>query len=114
LARKSAGESAGGKAWLSRSLMTAALSRLRTAVFPKTSDGPRKARKSQLDCREREIVALVATGIHGKGVAEKLFVSEATVRNHLTSIFGKLDLSNQFELVFYAQRLASTNLLPAE
>jgi DNA-binding CsgD family transcriptional regulator len=49
-------------------------------------------------------VALGATGINRKRVAETLFVSEATVGNHLTSIFGKLDLSNQFELVFYAQR----------
>jgi DNA-binding NarL/FixJ family response regulator len=57
-----------------------------------------------LTAREREIVGLIGRGLNRKKVAEKLFVSEATVRNHLSSIFAKLGVSNQFELVFYAQR----------
>ena len=65
----------------------------------------REAEKiASLTRREREIVALIASGVNRKKVAERLFVSEATVRNHLTSILKKLDLANQFELVFYAQR----------
>ena len=39
-----------------------------------------------------------------RDTATRLFISEATVRNHFTSILGKLDVSNKFELVVYAFR----------
>lgn len=91
-----------GEAWLSRTLMTSALTRLRASRS--APPDPETVKISTLTAREREIVALVATGLGRQGIAEKLCVSEGTVRNHLTSIFGKLDLSNQLGLVFYAQR----------
>jgi DNA-binding NarL/FixJ family response regulator len=37
-----------------------------------------------------------------KVIADKLFISETTVRYHLTSIFEKLKVSNRLELVVYA------------
>jgi DNA-binding NarL/FixJ family response regulator len=92
-----------GEAWLSRTLMTSALTRLRTKNSPAPAN-PETTKIASLTAREREIVALVATGLGRQGIAEKLCVSEGTVRNHLTSIFGKLELSNQLGLVFYAQR----------
>ena len=92
-----------GEAWLSRTLMTSALLRLRASRSAAPPD-PETIKIATLTAREREIVALVATGLGRQGIAEKLCVSEGTVRNHLTSIFGKLDLSNQLGLVFYAQR----------
>jgi len=67
-------------------------------------DSPEAGKIASLTPREREIVALIAGGVNRHRVAEELFISEATVRNHLTSILSKLDLANQFELVFYAQR----------
>ena len=93
-----------GEAWLPRSLMTTALSQLRTVCYAKAPANPEIVKIASLTPREREIVALVASGVNRKGIAERLFVSDATVRNHLTSIFGKLDVGNLFELVFYAQR----------
>jgi two-component system nitrate/nitrite response regulator NarL len=93
-----------GEAWFSRSLMSSALLRLRAVRSSKVNTDAEIAKIANLTAREREIVALVATGLNRKKIAEKLFVSEATVRNHLTSIFGKLDVANQFDLVFYAQR----------
>jgi DNA-binding NarL/FixJ family response regulator len=101
-----------GEAWLPRSLMTRALSQLRTNQFKKEHANPETAKIASLTPREREIAALVASGISRKAIAEKLFVSDATVRNHLTSIFGKLDVGNQFELVFYAQRNGLDNNSP--
>jgi DNA-binding NarL/FixJ family response regulator len=92
-----------GEAWLSRTLMTSALTRLRARNAPPPAD-PESEKIATLTTREREIVALVATGLGRQGIAQKLCVSEGTVRNHLTSIFGKLELSNQLGLVFYAQR----------
>lgn len=52
--------------------------------------------------REREIVALVGEGLRNEGVAERLGISEKTVRNHLTAIFDKLGVDGRLELVVYA------------
>jgi DNA-binding NarL/FixJ family response regulator len=92
-----------GEAWLSRMLMSSALSRFRASRSARPPD-PEAMKIATLTAREREIIALVATGLGRQGIAEKLCVSEGTVRNHLSSIFGKLDVSNQVGLVFYAQR----------
>ena len=54
--------------------------------------------------RERQIVALVTEGLTNKDIAERLFISEATARNHLTSILDKLDLTDRFQLTVYAFR----------
>jgi two-component system nitrate/nitrite response regulator NarL len=93
-----------GEAWLSRSLLSSALRRLRTRRSDQTKNDPDIAKLAKLTAREREIAALVTSGLSRKRIAEKLFVSECTVRNHLTSIFGKLEVANQLELVFFAQR----------
>lgn len=58
-----------------------------------------------LSPREKEIVALVATGLSTEGIAEKLFISEKTVRNHLVSIYAKLDVSNRIQLALCASKL---------
>ena len=93
-----------GEAWFSRSLLSSALLRLRAVRSNRVNTDVEVTKIANLTGREREIVALVSTGLNRKRIAESLFVSDATVRNHLTSIFGKLDVPNQFELVFYAQR----------
>jgi DNA-binding NarL/FixJ family response regulator len=58
--------------------------------------------RSPLSNREREIVALVAQGYKNKEMAEKLFISEQTVKNHLHNIFDKLGVSDRLELALYA------------
>src|SRR5262245_30796702 len=93
-----------GEAWLSRQVMTSALSKLRETHDSKPQSDGETDKIESLTAREREIVTLVAKGLNRKKISEKLFVSEATVRNHLSSVFAKLGVSNQFELVFYAQR----------
>src|SRR6266853_500500 len=49
----------------------------------------RDRERSPLSQREREIVALVAQGFKNKEMAEKMFISEQTVKNHLHNIFDK-------------------------
>jgi DNA-binding NarL/FixJ family response regulator len=93
-----------GEGWMSRSLMTSALSRLSRTHPTNNVHDPDAARIETLTPREREVIMIVAGGANRKKAAQQLFVSEATVRNHLTSIFAKLELSSQFDLVFYAQR----------
>jgi DNA-binding CsgD family transcriptional regulator len=56
--------------------------------------------------REREIVAVPVAdaGATARVLAEKLLISEHTLRNHLTSIYDKLDVANRLELFAYAQK----------
>jgi DNA-binding NarL/FixJ family response regulator len=63
---------------------------------------PRERERSPLSQREREIVALVAQGFKNKEMAEKMFISEQTVKNHLHNIFDKLGVSDRLELALYA------------
>ena len=67
---------------------------------------PERVKISSLTEREREIVAVAAThaGANAKAIAEMLFISEHTLRNHLTSIYDKLQVSNRLELFAYAHK----------
>lgn len=55
-----------------------------------------------LSSREREIVQLVGQGHRNKEMAEKLYISEQTVKNHLHNIFEKLGVADRLELALYA------------
>jgi DNA-binding NarL/FixJ family response regulator len=55
----------------------------------RTSEGP----LSQLTPREHEVLAAMAEGMSNEGIAKTLFVSEAAVEKHVTSIFHKLGLT---------------------
>jgi len=55
-----------------------------------------------LSTREREIVMLVAQGFKNKEMAERMFISEQTVKNHLHNIFDKLGVSDRLELALFA------------
>jgi two-component system nitrate/nitrite response regulator NarL len=92
-----------GEAWLGRSLMTAVMGRFSRDPGGEKKD-PEAAKISMLTPRETEIVGLVSDGFNGEKIAKQLGISEATVRNHLTSILSKLGLSNKFELAVYALR----------
>src|ERR1019366_5820269 len=61
----------------------------------------RERERSLLSQREREIVALVAQGFKNKEMAEKMFISEQTVKNHLHNIFEKLGVSDRLELALH-------------
>jgi len=55
-----------------------------------------------LTAREQQVVTLVAQGFRNKEIAEKLSLSEQTVKNHLHAIFDKLGVSDRLELALYA------------
>jgi DNA-binding CsgD family transcriptional regulator len=54
---------------------------------------------SLLSPREREVAGLLASGLRVRQITQQLFVSENTVRNHLKSIFAKLGITSQAELL---------------
>jgi DNA-binding NarL/FixJ family response regulator len=55
--------------------------------------------------REREIVRHVALGLRNAEVAERLSISEGTVKTHLNNVFQKLGFRDRAELVLYAVRV---------
>lgn len=60
--------------------------------------------EGDLTPREMEILALVAEGLTNREIGEKLYISEKTVRNYITRILNKLDLSNRTEAALYWHR----------
>jgi DNA-binding NarL/FixJ family response regulator len=59
---------------------------------------------SLLSSREREVVALLATGQTNKQIGARLFISTRTVESHRAKIMLKLDMHSLSELVRYAVR----------
>ncbi|HLI70822.1 MAG TPA: response regulator transcription factor [Ktedonobacteraceae bacterium] len=57
---------------------------------------------SDLTDREREVLALVARGYTNKQIAEELYVSEKTARNHVSHILEKLGMARRSEAAAYA------------
>ena len=68
--------------------------------------GPRaEALVLPLSPREREILALLATGASNKEVADRLCLAEGTVKNHVTSILTKLDVRDRTQAALRARQL---------
>lgn len=72
-----------------RSLTNPAASRATNAALP-------------LSSREIEVLDCVALGLSNKQIAEALFVTEQTVKNHMTSVLKKLDVNDRVQAVLYA------------
>ncbi len=52
--------------------------------------------------RESEVLGLIAEGMLNKEIAQKLFISEKTVKNHVSNIFRKLQVSDRTQAAIYA------------
>jgi DNA-binding NarL/FixJ family response regulator len=90
-----------GDLWFQRKMMVAAIRRL---VKEKRSLPERlfSYNCSSLTMREREVLTLICKGMKNKAIADSLFITETTVRHHLTSIFEKLKVNSRLELVVHA------------
>lgn len=58
--------------------------------------------------REYEIIRLVEQGFSNKDIADKLSISDSTVRHHMTSIFDKVGVPNRQKLLIHAYHIHST------
>jgi DNA-binding CsgD family transcriptional regulator len=65
---------------------------------------PRPALPAGLSAREAEVLRLVATGLSNRAIAETLSLSEKTVINHLTSVYGKIGVDNRAAATAFAIR----------
>ena len=100
-----------GEIWLDRVMVANVFSERERAREARRKD-PEASKIATLTGREREVIALVGEGLRNKQIADRLFISEGTVRNHLTTVFSKLEVSDRFELLMYAYRhgIAKPNL----
>ena len=88
-----------GEVWVDNPILSEALESL--VKKPPSGEGGKKGHGG-LSTRELEVVRCVSMGLRNKEVADKLGVSEATVKNHLTSVYSKLGVSDRLELILYA------------
>jgi DNA-binding NarL/FixJ family response regulator len=58
---------------------------------------------SELTDRETEVLALVARGLNNGHIADRLRISEKTVRNHVTNIFWKIGATSRAEAIVRAR-----------
>jgi DNA-binding CsgD family transcriptional regulator len=65
-------------------------------------DDAARTRLEQLTERERVILTYLARGLSNAEIAQRVYISEKTVRNHLTSIFSKLDVDSRAKAIVLA------------
>ena len=87
-----------GEQWLERETVTRALQRVLNR------DGVERDAGESLTPREIEIVRMVAQGMRNKVIAERLSISEGTVKVHLHNVYEKLGVDGRLELVLSAQQ----------
>lgn len=61
-----------------------------------------KHNESSLTAREIEVLELIAEGMINKEIAKQLYISEKTVKNHVSNIFRKLNVSDRTQAAIYA------------
>ena len=69
----------------------------------------RRARRAHGDASAKSST-LVAGGANNQAIADQLFISEKTVRNHLTAIFDKLGVSSRSQAIVFARDRGVTGL----
>jgi DNA-binding NarL/FixJ family response regulator len=89
---------AGGDSWLDPAVTGRVLSSYREGT-PPALPGPAV---EVLTPREREVLALIGTGLSNLEIAERLTLGEGTVKTHVRSVFAKLDLRDRAAAIVFA------------
>lgn len=94
-----------GKVYLPASLATKFFDEFQSRIGKSTqTDTTKQALLGYLTSREKEVLKLLTEGITYKGVADKLVISETTVKTHVNNIFQKLQVNDRTQAVLYALR----------
>ena len=88
----------GGLQWIDRDMASRAL----RSVLHSQEQAQRAA--AARTPRELEIVRMASEGLRNRGIAERLSISEGTVKVHLHNIYDKLGVEGRLEMVLYAQQ----------
>jgi two-component system response regulator DegU len=95
-----------GEAFLPPNLITKLFSTLQRSSV-QDDDQPLE---EGLTPREKEVLCCIAQGMSNKEIAVSLYISEKTVKNHISSIFRKLDLTDRTQAAVYAIKHGLVNL----
>ncbi|MVO90518.1 response regulator [Streptomyces sp. p1417] len=85
---------AAGQSVLDREVQDRLLATARTRV-----PAPGQPLPDDLTPREREVLTLIGQGLPNRGIAEKLFISEATVKTHINNLFAKAGIRDRADAV---------------
>lgn len=88
-----------GQSVLDREVQNRLLATARTKAAPAPGDAARQPLPDDLTPREREVLALIGQGLSNRGIAEKLFISEATVKTHINNLFAKAHIRDRADAV---------------
>ncbi len=67
---------------------------------------------AQLTPREREVLELVALGLTNRDIAQQLYISEGTVKTHVTHLLTRLNLRNRAQLAIHAHSVGKNKSKP--
>lgn len=90
-----------GETWLNQVLLNRILERDKLSSKKAARISDRKETNS-LTTRELEVITMIGEGLKNKTIAQRLSISEATVRHHLSSIYGKVGVEDRLNLVILA------------
>jgi DNA-binding NarL/FixJ family response regulator len=92
-----------GELWLDHEMLGRVFGEFMNPMAARRPD-PEAEKKATLTPKERKIIDTIVegNGALNKALAQRLFISDHTLRNHLTSIYQKLGVSNRLELYVYA------------
>ncbi len=82
--------------------ITRRLLELHVSALPGPSSGEAESDLASLTPREREVLVAVAEGLSNAEIAERLVVTEATVKTHVGSVLAKLGLRGRVQAVIFA------------
>jgi two-component system response regulator DegU len=89
-----------GEMWIKRELMSRFFDKV-NGVESREEAPKNRSMRGGLTQREREVLLCLVKGSTNKEIAETLFISEKTVKTHLSNIFRKLNVSRRLEAILY-------------
>jgi two-component system, NarL family, response regulator LiaR len=100
-----------GDSWLSPAV---ARQVIHHAVTPTAPSPLLPTELSTLTPAERQVLSLLAQGLDNATIAEQLVVTKRTVQNHISNIYGKLDVATRTEAMLYALRHGLAQVEPMD
>ena len=76
-----------------------------TDLIDKVVNGRVENKLDQLTKREQEVLKEMSKGLNNKEIADNLFITESTVKKHVSNIFSKLDFRNRQEAILYTSTI---------
>lgn len=90
-----------GKTYIQPSVASILVEELNSEETDKSGD---YKKVQALTKREYEVLTLIAEGLNNREIAERLFISEKTVKNHVSNIFKKIDVSDRIQAAIFAYK----------